>query len=141
MLKKKDFDRIGTDFQPKRDQIDLYGQFFGVLANIGYKVKPEEANAIKDAEKEISALAQLLAEVEQKMDSEMEKHKKDLDMKIPQLDAEVCTLMEECQLPQYLDNNSNMPDMIAQLDEKMAKFVELRDTSIKYNGGQDEMRW
>lgn len=75
------------------------------------------------------------------MDSDMEKHKKDLDLKIPQLDTEVATLLEECLLPIYLDNNSSMPDMIKQLNEKMEKFQVLRDTSIKYNGWQDEMRW
>ena len=71
----------------------------------------------------------------------MEKHKKDLDLKIPQLDTEVATLLEDCLQPIYLDNNSSMPDMIKQLDEKMETFNRLRDTSIKYNGWQDEMRW
>lgn len=30
------------------------------------------------------------------MESEMEKHKRDLDLKIPQLDVEVNAVMEEC---------------------------------------------
>ena len=34
-----------------------------------------------------------------------------------------------------------MPDMLIQLDDKMQKFNELRDLSIKYNAWQDEMRW
>ena len=46
------------------------------------------------------------------MEADTEKHKKDLDLKIPQLDTEVATLLEECLLPIYLDNNSSMPDMI-----------------------------
>ena len=85
VTRKKDFDRISESFQPKRDQIDLYGQFFGVLANIGYKIRKEDENHLKDAEKQISNLAAKLAEVEQKMDAEMEGWKKDLDKKIPEL--------------------------------------------------------
>jgi len=42
--------------------------------------------------------------------------------------------MEDCQLSQYLDKNSDMGEMIKQLDEKMAKFNELFETSVKYNG-------
>ena len=141
VLKKKDFDRISEAFQPKRDQIDLYGQFFGVLANIGYKIRKEDENHLKDAEKQISNLAARLAEVEQKMDAEMETHKKNLDKLIPELNVAVHELTEECQQPQYLDKNSDMTEMIKLLDEKWEKFEEYRDTAAKYNGWQEEMRW
>ena len=47
------------------------------MSNFGFKIKKDDENAIKDAEKEISRLAQQLAEVEQRMDSDMEKHKKE----------------------------------------------------------------
>lgn len=84
VLKNKDYTRITADFQPKRDQIDLYGQFFAVLQNIGYnKINKKDHDAINDASKESTRLTQLLAEVEQKMEAEMDKHKKDLDRKIP----------------------------------------------------------
>ena len=141
VLKKKDFDRISEAFQPKRDQIDLYGQFFGVLANIGYKIRKEDENHLKDAGKQISNLAARLAEVEQKMDAEMETHKKNLDKLIPELNVAVHELTEDCQQPQYLDKNSDMTEMIKLLDEKWEKFEEYRDTAAKYNGWQEEMRW
>lgn len=48
--------------------------------------------------------------------------------------------MEDCQLSQYLDKNSDMGEMIKQLDEKMAKFNELLDKSVKYNGWQEELK-
>ena len=70
-----------------------------VLHNFGFKIKKDDQNAISDAEKEQTRLAQHLAEVEQRMDSDMEKHKRDLDLKIPQLDTEVTTLLEECLAP------------------------------------------
>ena len=141
VLKKKDFDRISESFQPKRDQIDLYEQFFGVLSNIGYKIRKEDENLLKDAGKQISNLAAKLAEVEQKMDAEMETHKKNLDKLIPELNNLVHELTEDCQLPQYLDKNSDMTEMIKLLDEKWEKFEEYRDTAAKYNGWQEEMRW
>ena len=99
VLKKKDFDRISIENQPRRDQIDLYSQYMSVLHNFGFKIKKDDQNAISDAEKEQTRLAQHLAEVEQRMDSDMEKHKRDLDLKIPQLDTEVATLLEECLAP------------------------------------------
>lgn len=99
VLKKKDFDRISIENQPRRDQIDLYSQYMNVLHNFGFKIKKDDQNAISDAEKEQTRLAQHLAEVEQRMDSDMEKHKRDLDLKIPQLDTEVATLLEECLAP------------------------------------------
>ena len=99
VLKKKDFDRITIENQPKRDQIDLYSQYMNVLHNFGFKLKKDDQNAISDAEKEQTRLAQHLADVEQRMDSDMEKHKRDLDLKIPQLDNDVTTLLEECLAP------------------------------------------
>ena len=113
----------------------MYGQFHGVLANAGNtKLKKEDENAIKDAEKEISRLSQIVANVESKQESETERFKKELDNLIPELNIKVDVLMEESKLPQYLDKNSDMSEMIKQLDEKMVQFKELYDTSIKYNG-------
>lgn len=47
---------------------------------------------------------------------------------------EVDQLKEETLLPQYLDKNADMAEMKKQLDDKMEKFKELLETSIKYNG-------
>lgn len=79
----QDFNRINEAFQSKRDSIDLYGQFHSVLANNQFKLKKEDENAIKDAEKEISKLAQLVANVESKQELETERWKKDLAQRIP----------------------------------------------------------
>lgn len=48
--------------------------------------------------------------------------------------------MEESLLPQYLDKNSDMNEMLKQLGEKMEKFEEMRETSEKYNGWEEELR-
>jgi len=140
VLQIQDFNRINEQFQAKRDQIDLFGQFHGVLAAAAIKIKKEDENAIKDAEKEISRLSQILANVESKQESETERFKKELENLIPVLNTEVENLMEESQLPQYLDKNSDMGEMIKQLDEKMAKFNELATTAVKYNGWEEELR-
>jgi len=58
----------------------------------------------------------MVANVESKQESEIERFKKELDSLIPQLDLEVDKLKEDCQLPQYLDKNSDMAEMISQLD-------------------------
>ena len=52
---------------------------------------------------------------------------------IPELNDEVHNLTEECVLPQYLDKNSDMHEMIKQLDEKMVIFKRLEETGVKYN--------
>ena len=49
VLQIQDFNRINEQFQSKRDQIDLYGQFHSVLHESGFKLKKEDENAIKDA--------------------------------------------------------------------------------------------
>ena len=103
VLQIQDYNRINEQFQAKRDQIDLYGQFHGVLHNAGFKIKKEDENAIKDAEKENSRLQQILANVESKMETETERFKKELESLIPQLDAEVAQLQDEVMLPQFLD--------------------------------------
>ena len=56
-----------------------------MLANSGFKLKKDDENAIKDAEKEISKLAQLVANVESKQELETERWKKDLSQRIPVL--------------------------------------------------------
>jgi dynein heavy chain len=119
----------------------LYEQLFQCLGNIGYKIRKEDENHLKDAAKQISNLAARLAAVEQTMEAEMEGWKKDLDKKIPQLNNLVHELTQDCQLPQYLDKNQDMTDMIKQLDAKWEKFEEYRDTASKFNGWQEEMSW
>ena len=122
VLQIQDFNKISERFQSKRDQIDLFDQFHGVLSNSGFKLKKEDENAIKDAAKEISRLNQILANVESKMDSETERFKKELDLLIPKLNIEVEKLTEEAQNPQYLNQESDMGEMIKLLDEKMELF-------------------
>lgn len=104
------------------------------------KLRKEDENAIKDAEKEISRLSQILANVESKQEAETERHKKDLAAMIPKLNDQVDTLLEESMQPQYLDENSDRNEMIKQLDEKMERLKELRETSEKYNGWEEELR-
>lgn len=112
-----------------------------MLANIGNtKLKKDDENAIKDAEKENTRLSTILADVESKQESETERFKKELEQLIPQLNQEIEKLDEESLLPQYLDKNSDNNEMIKQLDEKMLKFKELQETSVKYNGWEEELR-
>lgn len=53
------------------------------MKNFGFKIKKEDDNSIKDASKEILRLQTQLAEVESRLDADTEKHKKDLELKIP----------------------------------------------------------
>lgn len=58
---------------------------------------------------------------------------------IPQLQEEVKSLTEESVLPQYLDKNSDMNEMIRQLDEKVLVFKRLEETGLKYNEWQEHL--
>ena len=116
----QDWQRINDFFQTQRDKIDLYGQFLNVLGSQGSSpIKKEDANAIKDAEKESSRLSQIIAEVESKQETEIERFKKELEQLIPKLSAEVDKLIGESEQAQYLEKSSDMNEMIKQLDEKM----------------------
>jgi len=138
----KNYNRINELFNPMREKIDLYGQFLNVISNVGsIKIKKEDENAIKDAEKEISRLAQIIAQVESSQESQSERFKKDLAEKlIPQLNREVHNLIQESVLPQYLDINSDKPEMIKQLDEKMDTFKRLDGLGLKYNDWEEELK-
>lgn len=55
-----------------------------MLANIGNtKLKKDDENAIKDAEKENTRLSTILADVESRQESETERFKKELESLIP----------------------------------------------------------
>ena len=56
---------------------------------------------------------------------------------IPILNSEVKRLTEESTNPCYLDEKSEMSEMIKQLDEKMAAFKKVEETGIKYNQWQE----
>ena len=58
---------------------------------------------------------------------------------IPELNEQVHALTEECVLPQFLDKNSDMAEMIRQLDEKLAIFKKHEKTGLKYNEWQDQL--
>lgn len=58
---------------------------------------------------------------------------------IPELNNQVHELTEESVLPQYLDKNSDMTEMIKQLDEKLATFKKLEATGVKYNEWQEHL--
>ena len=58
---------------------------------------------------------------------------------IPELNTQVSQLHEESVQPQYLDKNSDMNEMIRQLDDKMATFKKLEETGVKYNEWQEHL--
>ena len=87
----------------------------------------------------IKKLTDIVANVESKQESENERFKKELLSLIPELQDEVKNLTEESVLPQYLDKNSDMNEMIRQLDEKMIVFKRLEETGIKYNEWQEHL--
>lgn len=91
-------------------------------------IKKEDRNAISDASKEANKLSQIIANVESKQESETERFKKELEKLIPQLSQDVDNLIESSTQPQYLSKESDMQEMIKQLDEKWDKFQQMEDT-------------
>ena len=120
---KQAHERISEKFQVQRDKIDLYGQFYGVLDDLGFqKLKKEDKVNHTEAEQMIKKLTDIVANVESKQEQENERFKRDLKEMIPILNSEVKRLTDECVLPCYLDEKSDINEMIKQLDEKLANF-------------------
>ena len=90
-----------------------------------HKLKKEDKLNLTEAEQMIKQLTDIVANVESKQESENERFKKELETMIPELNEQVHALTEECVLPQFLDKNSDMAEMIRQLDEKLAIFKKL----------------
>ena len=83
---KQDHERISEKFQVQRDKIDLYGQFYSVLDELGMqKLKKEEKVNHTEAEMMIKKLTDIVANVESKQESENERFKKELEQMIPEL--------------------------------------------------------
>ena len=81
---KQDHERISEKFQVQRDKIDLYGQFYSVLDELGMqKLKKEEKVNHTEAEMMIKKLTDIVANVESKQESENERFKKELEQMIP----------------------------------------------------------
>lgn len=76
--------------------------------------------------------------MESAQETQNEKFKKDLfNIMIPELNNQVHTLTEESVEPQYLKEESNMYDMIEQLDKKMETFKEFQERSQRFNYYQE----
>ena len=58
---------------------------------------------------------------------------------IPVLKSQVKRLTDDSTAPAYLDEKSDMAEMIAQLDEKLKQFKELEATGNKYNEWQEQL--
>jgi hypothetical protein len=137
---KQDHERINERFQTQRDKIDLYGQYYGVLDDLGFqKLKKEDKTNLTEAEQMIKKLTDIVANVESKQEQENERFKKDLKEMIPVLKSQVKRLTDDCTIPAYLDEKSDMAEMITQLDEKLKSFKELEATGNKYNEWQDQL--
>ena len=68
----------------QRDKIDLYGQFYAVLDELGMqKLKKEDKVNHVEAEQNIKKLTDIVATVESKQESENERFKKELLTMIP----------------------------------------------------------
>ena len=58
---------------------------------------------------------------------------------IPILREQVSALTEEVCHPQFLDDKSDMKEMISQLDEKLELFRQYEETAEKYNMWQEHL--
>ena len=64
---KQDHEKISEKFQAQRDKIDLYGQFYAVLDDLGMnKLKKEDKSNHIEAEQNIKKLTDIVANVESK---------------------------------------------------------------------------
>jgi len=66
--KKKDLESANDNFQNVRDGVDLYGQFYNVLAEFQLKVKKEDKDNFTETVQLISTLANKIQEEEGKQD-------------------------------------------------------------------------
>lgn len=120
---KQDHERISENFNSMRDKIDLYGQFYAVLAELGAnKVKKDEKDNHTEAEQMIKKLTDIIAHVESRQESENDRFKKDLAGMIPVLRQQVQELADGVAHPKYLDENSDMKEMISLLDDRLELF-------------------
>lgn len=103
------------------------------------KIKKEDEQNLKDTKKLIGELSQIVASVEQSMETANEKFKKQLEQLIPQLNTTVTNLSTESTEAKYLDDKEPMDEIISELDAKVARFKELEATSIKYNSWQETL--
>lgn len=124
---------INEKLQGYRDKVDLYGQFYAVLAEHGSKVKKEDLDHHKEATTAITTLTNLVQAVENSQEQQNEKFRKQLDSLIPVLTNEIDTLTMEQEDPCYLDKNSNIDQMIEELTAKKERFEELESRSARYN--------
>ena len=97
------------------------------------KLKKDDKTNHTEAEMNIKKLTDIIQNVESTIEQQIDRFKKELQEMIPELNLQVSQLHEESVQPQYLDKNSDMNEMIRQLDEKMAVFKKLEETGIKYN--------
>ena len=81
----------------------------------------------------IKKLTDIVAQVEARSEEQNEKFKADLQLMIPVLRGNVKELIDEIELPKYLDDKSDMKTMIEELDEKLEIFKEYEETGMKYN--------
>ena len=58
---------------------------------------------------------------------------------IPVLREEVKTMSEEVSHPKYLDEKSDIPTMIEELDERLEIFKTYEETGLKYNDWQEHL--
>lgn len=120
-------------FQPIRDKVDLFGQFYNTMAEYQLKVKKEDKDNYTESVQLISQLANIVSSVESAQDSNMETFKKTLNELIPVLNNQINTLNDEVGNPIFLSGEANMFDILRNLDELEGRFKELENRSMKYN--------
>ena len=87
---KQDHERISEKFGAMRDKIDLYGQFYSVLDDLGMqKLKKDDKTNHTEAEMNIKKLTDIIQNVESTIEQQIDRFKKELQEMIPELNLQV----------------------------------------------------
>ena len=132
---------IDNRFQFVRDKVDLLGQFYAVLSDLSLnKPKKEDLANHTEAITQITALNQLVSNLQQAQESQSEKFKKSLNEKIPELNNAIDSLIQESIDDRFFDAENMAPDrlpkILEQLEAKKQTFHTFEQTSEKYNDWQ-----
>jgi predicted glycoside hydrolase/deacetylase ChbG (UPF0249 family) len=95
-VQQDEFYKFTNDrFQDVRDRVDMFGQIYNKLKDFNMKIRKEDTDAFNESLASISALSQLIQNVESTQEGNKELFKKTLNELVPKLDKEITEIFEE----------------------------------------------
>ena len=131
---KNSWNNITDSFQKRKDQLDLYGNMYGIMRDFSLNVRKEDRSFYNETLQEMTKLSQLIANVADQQELQLDSIKKELnDVLILELNEKLEKLQVDVKDEKFLNKSQTVSKTIKDVELLEETFKICESLSKKYN--------